>query len=238
MNPSGDAAETMVRLSLQGTEFALKITGAASKNIAAMLLAAAKNQKKTKGKTTLNNLLKSGEELRVFSIPSDKLEFFQAQAKRYGVLYSALISKKSKDLDGMVDIMVGAKDAPMVNRIIKRFKLVTYDEAKIVSEITKTKEEKKNISPEEKLAKEIINKEDASINPNRGKTEKSPLSENSSKSKNFSEMGSKDRKKPSVKKELDKIKADMDKKPLDSEKPKIEHKQVPSKKKRKKKKER
>ena len=167
MNPSGDAAETMVRLSLQGTEFALKITGAASKNIAAMLLAAAKNQKKTKGKTTLNKLLKSGEELRVFSIPSDKLDFFQAQAKRYGVLYSALISKKSKDLDGMVDIMVGAKDAPMVNRIIKRFKLVTYDEAKIVSEITKTKEEKKNISPEEKLAKEIINKEDASINPNR-----------------------------------------------------------------------
>ena len=35
MNNSGDAAEQVVRLSLEGTEVALKLTGCAAKNIAA-----------------------------------------------------------------------------------------------------------------------------------------------------------------------------------------------------------
>ena len=35
MNNSGDAAEQVVRLSLEGTEVALKLTGSAAKNIAA-----------------------------------------------------------------------------------------------------------------------------------------------------------------------------------------------------------
>ena len=35
MNNSGDAAEQVVRLSLEGTEVALKLTGSAAKNVAA-----------------------------------------------------------------------------------------------------------------------------------------------------------------------------------------------------------
>ena len=38
MYNSGDAAEQVVRISLEGTEVALKLTGSAAKNIAAMLL--------------------------------------------------------------------------------------------------------------------------------------------------------------------------------------------------------
>ena len=37
MYNSGEAAEQIVRMSLEGTEFALKITGAAAKNLAAAL---------------------------------------------------------------------------------------------------------------------------------------------------------------------------------------------------------
>ena len=37
MNTSGEAAEQIVRISLEGTEVALKLTGAAAKNIAAMI---------------------------------------------------------------------------------------------------------------------------------------------------------------------------------------------------------
>lgn len=37
MNNSGDAAEQVVRLSLEGTEVALKLTGSAAKNIAAAI---------------------------------------------------------------------------------------------------------------------------------------------------------------------------------------------------------
>ena len=37
MNYSGDAAEQVVRISLEGTEFALRMSGAAAKNVAAAL---------------------------------------------------------------------------------------------------------------------------------------------------------------------------------------------------------
>lgn len=38
MNTSGDAAEQVVRLSLEGMEVAAKITGSAAKEVAALLL--------------------------------------------------------------------------------------------------------------------------------------------------------------------------------------------------------
>lgn len=49
MYNSGDAAEQVVRMSLEGAEFALKITGSAAKNLAAALYTVLKDQKKTKG---------------------------------------------------------------------------------------------------------------------------------------------------------------------------------------------
>ena len=64
------------------------------------------------------------------------------EAKRYGVLYSALINKKTKMNDGIIDIMVRAEDASKINRIVERFKLSSYDEATIRSEIEKTMNEK------------------------------------------------------------------------------------------------
>lgn len=48
MNNSGDAAEQVVRLSLEGTEVALKLTGSAAKNIAAAIYAVLKNRDKNK----------------------------------------------------------------------------------------------------------------------------------------------------------------------------------------------
>ena len=46
MYNSGDAAEQIVRISLEGTEVALKLTGSAAKNIAAMIYAVLKNRDK------------------------------------------------------------------------------------------------------------------------------------------------------------------------------------------------
>lgn len=47
MNHAGDAAEQVVRMSLEGAEVALKITGVAAKNLAAALYTILKDQKKT-----------------------------------------------------------------------------------------------------------------------------------------------------------------------------------------------
>ncbi len=62
MNPGGDAAEQVVRLSLEGVEVAAKISGNGAKNIALLLYATLKQEQKTKGKARLTSMLKSGKE--------------------------------------------------------------------------------------------------------------------------------------------------------------------------------
>ena len=128
MNNTGDAAEQIVRLSLEGTEVALRLTGSAAKNVAAALYAMAKNRDKTKvrGRQRLTAMLKSGKELKVFTIGDEHLKQFALEAKRYGVVYCALRGKE-RSADGLVDIMVRAEDASKINRIVERFHLATVD---------------------------------------------------------------------------------------------------------------
>ena len=92
MNSSGDAAEQVVRISLEGTEVALRLSGSAAKNIAAALYTILKNKDrtKTKGHQRLSAMLKSGKELKVFTLPEKHLKQFTVEAKRYGVVYCAI----------------------------------------------------------------------------------------------------------------------------------------------------
>ena len=87
MNNGGDAAEQVVRLSLEGFEVAAKLTGSAAKNVALLLVSVLKQEQQTKGKARLTNMIKSGKELKVFSIPNKDLAQFTKQAKRYLGLY-------------------------------------------------------------------------------------------------------------------------------------------------------
>ena len=220
MNTSSDAAEQIVRMSLEGFEVAAKITGSGAKDIAALLIAVMKDKHKTAGKTTLTNMLKSGKELKVFSVRQDQFKKFTEEAKRYGVLYSALINKKNKSNDGIIDIMVRAEDAAKINRIVERFKLSSYDEATIRSEIEKTKKEKatkdmgvktKTKEEKEKDAKKEapIKKDGEQLNPHLAKTEKSPQSKPFLKEQKNSDKGSKIKERPSVKEKLEKYKAEV-----------------------------
>lgn len=67
MYNSGDAAEQVVRMSLEGAEFALKITGSAAKNLAAALYTVLKDQKKTKGKARIEAMLREKRPLKVYT---------------------------------------------------------------------------------------------------------------------------------------------------------------------------
>ena len=221
MNTSGDAAESIIRMSLQGIEVAARISGSGAKNVAVLICAMLKEQEKVKGKTKLVNMLKSGKELKVFSVKYDDLKKFTEEAKRYGVLFSALIDKKQKNVDGMVDIMVKAEDAGKINRIVERFNLATIDTASIKSDIQKSKESKdKGIeikSVEERLVDDILSKpvskeENEISNPQVAKTEKSPLSEPSLENKRKLEEGAK-LEKPSVRERIKEIKKERMAKP-------------------------
>ena len=249
MNTSGDAAESIVRMSLQGFEVAVRLSGSGAKNVAALLIAILKDKQQTKGKTRLSNMLKSGKELKVFTVKEEDLKKFTEEAKRYGVLFCALKSK-GKSVDGMVDIMVRAEDASKINRIVDRFNLSTVDKASIKSEIQKSKDSKdKGVvikSVEERLVDDIlskpINKEENEMsNPQLAKTEKNPPLEPTLNNKNKLDKGTKSDK-PSVREEIRSIKEeqkkerDLDKSELKNEKTEknktTKHKQPKSKKKK------
>ena len=108
MYNSGDAAEQVVRMSLEGAEFALKITGSAAKNLAAALYTVLKDQKKTKGKARIEAMLREKRPLKVYTIKKEDCPEFAKQAKGYGILYAPIPVKKGDDT---IDILVFEDDA-------------------------------------------------------------------------------------------------------------------------------
>lgn len=222
MNTGGEAAEQIVRMSLEGVEVAAKITGAGAKNIAVLIYSILKEEQKTKGKARLTSMLRSGKELKVFTVKQDDLKKFTQEAKKYGVLYCVLADRGNKDPNAEVDVIARAEDASKINRIVERFNLASIDTASIVTEAEKSKDgksqqaEPKITTPDkgekdkllDTLMGKPIQKEEKTTNPSVAKTEKSPLSEPTSKQpSNTAGEITKGTKKPSVKKELQKIKA-------------------------------
>lgn len=158
MSYSGDAAEQVVRLSLETGEVAVKLAGEGAKQLAILLYAILREQKKTKGKTRLTNMLRSGKELKVFAVKDSDLKLFCREAKKYGVLYCVL---KDRDAtDGLTDIMARAEDASKINRIIERFGLATVDMAEIRSEIERSRAEQENDGPETPAAAEPMSEQE------------------------------------------------------------------------------
>ena len=222
MNTGGEAAEQIVRMSLEGFEVAAKITGAGAKNIAILLYSILKEEKKTKGKARLTSMLRSGKELKVFTVKNGDLKKFTQEAKKYGVLYCVLADRGNKDPNAEVDVIARAEDASKISRIAERFKLASEATASIVTETEKSKDEKTgqpepDIGVQEKAEKDKlldelmgkpIQKEENAQNPSLAKTEKSPQSEPISEQPKKSAEGAtmtKDEK-PSVREELRKIK--------------------------------
>ena len=224
MNAGGDAADQMIRFYFEGIEVIAKLSGKGAEHVIALLLNIMKENQQTKGKTRLDSMLKSGKELKVFTIEKKDLDKFAKEAKSYGVLYSALIDRKNKNFDGMVDIMVRQEDASKINRIVERFKLTTSNPVQIKTEVTKELEKLKNEREQkdkgyQEKSLDDLNKDNIILNPiqkeeittenfNMAKMDKSPLSEPYSEiSKEGKNETTKTRK--SVRAELKEIKEDM-----------------------------
>lgn len=171
MNTSGEAADQVVRMSLEVGEAALKISGEGAKQLAVLLYAILKEQKKTKGRARLETLVRSGKPLTVFSVKESDLKKFVQEAKRYGILYCAVRDPKGSS-DGMVDIMVKEEDAPRINRIVERFKFASVTEAaQIKTEIQKSREEKSRAKGEKAAPGKEKTKEPQKEKPSPEKTQ-------------------------------------------------------------------
>lgn len=205
MNTSGEAADQVVRMTLNGVEMAAKITGAGAKELAALLYAVMKDQKKTKGKMRLANMLRSGKELKVFAVKDAELARFCKEAKKYGVLYCVL---KDRDAtDGITDIMVRAEDASKINRIFERFELSTLDVGEIKSELERAVAKASDIAP---TAESVPNREENQTqNPTAAKRQSARTSELKKETAESTDMSAR----KSVRKELERIRQERRKNP-------------------------
>ena len=143
MYNGGEAADQMVSYAFKGGEVVLRLSGAAAKNLAVYLTALLKQGGPSKGKTTLKRMIADGKELTVQRIDADQIPYFNAMAKKYGVMFVAVRDKQN--LDGKCDIMFRLEDSARVNRIFDRLAISEHpDVAHIKSEIIRSKEERKN----------------------------------------------------------------------------------------------
>ena len=249
---SGDTAEQVVRMTLEGAEVAAKITGAGAKQIAILLYAVLKDQKRTKGKVRLTNMLRSGKELKVFAVQDKDLAKFCKEAKKYGVLYCVLKDRDAND--GITDVMARAEDASKINRIFERFQLSTVDVASVRSEVERARAnragedipepERPGQQPDkvdvflDALMANPSREEPQTTNPTEARVEKSRQSAPSSVNTRNQEGRSMDEPKPrrSVRQQLNEIRNEMNegKKPAAQKREPIQH-QAPRRKKSRKK---
>ena len=234
MSISSDSAEQVMKIMLEGEEICLKATGKAAIEILKYVAVFLKSHQQTQGKTKLINLVKSGKQLDFFGVKKEDLPIFMKEAKRYGILYSALVDKKNKNTEdknesdnknGNVDIIVKSEDSSRVNRIVKKCRIATVvDEGELKAEITKAREEKQNakvpeakeigveqkdIGVKEKEKEELapVQKEEKQV-PLAEKNSQESLLKNSSKTLRKQE-GNTNMKKKSVREDLKEIKEEL-----------------------------
>ena len=140
MNYGAEPADQIVRYYLEGTEYALKLSGTAAKNFAVFAMAVLKDQKKTHGKTRLVRLLRENKPLKFFTVPADRMYEFSKEANRRGLLFVPIRDRANPE---EIEIAVLAEDAAKVNRVINKMQLYIVESgtAEMVNEVAADRQE-------------------------------------------------------------------------------------------------
>ena len=144
MTNSGDAAETVVRVMLTGTEITLRLTASATKNLLALSVALAKQHKQISGKTNMKKMLKDTRDIRVFPMTKAQYRAFQKQAKPFRLLYASIRDKNG----GQIDLVLPATELDRANLVFK--KMLYRQEHKVPS-----KESAEKVPQKEEPAKNV-----------------------------------------------------------------------------------
>ena len=118
MDVSAEAADVVVRESLQATEAAAKLTLEGMKNVAALLLAIAKQDMKVVGETTAKRLARDPAPAVVIPIKAEDKAKFQKLAKEFGVLYF-FAQKKGND-SGILNVVSNQNYAALLNAVMEQ----------------------------------------------------------------------------------------------------------------------
>lgn len=141
MSYQGDAAEQVLRISLEAFEIAMKLSGSAIKNLAAGLLAYSQTHKneptklKSYGKETLDNMVKSEGKPSYYPIKNEDLKEFRKKAIKFGITYCETINH-----EGHTYIRVHDSDCVSMNEL---YHIMGYDTVNVI-ESEKDKESELN----------------------------------------------------------------------------------------------
>ncbi len=148
MDVSAEAADVVVRESLQATEAAAKLTLEGMKNVAALLLAIAKQDMKVVGQTTAKRLARDPAPAVVIPIKAEDKVKFQKLAKEFGVLYF-FAQKKGND-NGMLNVVSNENYAALLNAIMQQlgYPIPQKEQEEDTQKKAKSRAPQKKSSPE------------------------------------------------------------------------------------------
>ena len=223
MNTSGETADLMAKEAIQMTETAVKLTALGVKNLAAIVMALANDDGKTEGIAKLKQMLKTGKQLCIMQIKEADLKKFNAEAKNYGIMYRPVADKTNDN--GLCDVIAFQDDIPRLNYIMEKLGY-SATEHDIEPEAPEQPEDPPDKAKDENSKKRPSRAERTSGNPHGSK---SISLEVTAKTGNGT--------KPSVRKKIEDIKADLkEKKKSAPQKEKVMQHKQPQQKRRKKKK--
>ena len=146
MTSSGDAAETVVRVMLTGTEITLRLTASAAKKLLALSVALVKQHKQISGKTRMKKILKDTRDIRVFPMTRAQYRAFQKKAKPFRLLYASI---RDRDGGGQIDLVLPATELDRANLVFEKmlYRQADKSSGKEPAEKPKgTEEPSKNVS--------------------------------------------------------------------------------------------
>ncbi len=112
----GEAADQTVRLMLAGCETAVRLGGSGLKNVLAISLALARNNKQISGKVNLGKMLRETRDLRLFPMTGEQYREFAKLAKPQKLLYSVIRDKDS----GKLEVVLPVTELERANLIFEK----------------------------------------------------------------------------------------------------------------------
>ena len=136
----GEAADQLVRMMLNGSEVAIRLSGSAAKNMLALTMALAKQNKRLSGKVNMARMLHETRDLRLFPMTPEQYREFRKHARRQKILFSAI-----SDRDGgekLLDVVMPVTEVERANLIFDRI-MYTGQQEKEREEQTQDKSREK-----------------------------------------------------------------------------------------------
>lgn len=114
----GEAADQLVRMMLSFGDITIRLGASALKNVLALSLALAKNNKTISGKVNLGKMLRETRDLRQFPMSPEQYKEFAKLAKKQKILFSAIRDKD--DYGKLIDVILPVTELDRANMIFER----------------------------------------------------------------------------------------------------------------------